>query len=363
MPHALLELLASADRRALRRGGRGLVFEILDQRAPELAALRRELAEVADPPEESFAAGYRAAVTDWLAAVEAALAPAARERAARRLLTDHPHWWALLRAADEHFVTPTEACGLLGTSLPTASRALASLREAGVLDRVPAGKERPHRLTLLGARLLASAPAEAGAPAGAPALALYDPVPEVYAEPVFRSRLADEVREARASGGALSLLHIDIDRFTEVNDRYGFEVGDHVLARCATTVLEAARELTADAVVGRQRNGDKFLVLAPASAADARELAERIAGKARDLELPGIVAAPPTASIGVASLGTTLDDPLDLMREAREASRQAKQAGGDRVVMSPPGEPAAGEPAEPALAVGTASLRARRGGE
>jgi diguanylate cyclase (GGDEF)-like protein len=334
----VLELLTSPERRTMRRGGRALVGEVVEHRLDGLIALRRELAATADPPEESFEAGYRAAVIDWLATAEAMMVPQRREREARRLLVDNPAWWQVLEAARDHLVTPTETKGLLDTSAPTATRVLAALREAGVLEVVPAPKERPHRLTALGTRLLSERDATISTPVARPATAggIFDPLPEVYAEPVFRSRLAEAFYEARASGAPLAVLHIDIDRFSEFNDRYGLEVGDHVLAQCAASVLETVRATTRDAVVGRQRNCDRFLVMYPASLDDACELAERIKGAASDLELPAIVETRPTASIGVVAMPEiSFDDPTDLLQRAREATRMAKDAGRDRVMAAP----------------------------
>lgn len=320
----------------MRRGGRALVGEVVEQRLDGLIALRRELATTEDPPEESFEAGYRAAVIDWLATAEAMLVPQRRERDARRLLVDNPAWWSVLEAARDHLVTPTETRELLDTSAPTATRVMAALRDAGVLEVVPAPKERPHRLTAMGTRLLGEREATTTAPVPRLGNGIFDPLPEVYTEPVFRSRLADAFYQARASGSPLAVLHIDLDRFSEFNDRYGLEVGDHVLAQCAASVLETVRATTRDAVVGRQRNCDRFMVMYPASLDDATELAERIKGAASDVELPDIVQTRPTASIGVVAMpGIASEDPTDLLQRAREATRKAKDAGRDRVFAEP----------------------------
>jgi GGDEF domain-containing protein len=61
-------------------------------------------------------------------------------------------------------------------------------------------------------------------------------------------------------GGAV--LFIDLDRFTEVNDRGGHALGDQLLIRIARRLREQIAEVTPDAVVGRL-GGDEFAAVLP----------------------------------------------------------------------------------------------------
>jgi diguanylate cyclase (GGDEF)-like protein len=92
-----------------------------------------------------------------------------------------------------------------------------------------------------------------------------------------RRALADHLTRAaahaRRRGEPISVLMIDLDRFTEINDSFGHAAGDRVLC----TVADCMRDvLRAEDVYGRW-GGDEFLVLMPAGdEAAARVLAARL---------------------------------------------------------------------------------------
>jgi two-component system, cell cycle response regulator len=130
-------------------------------------------------------------------------------------------------------------------------------------------------------------------------------------------------------GGWFSLAVVDLDRFKSINDRFGHEVGDHVLVRVAALLCEVLRQ--PDIVV--RSGGEEFLVLMPATQERAANACcERIRQRIRDEPweriAPGLTL---TASVGVAST----DDPDQLATLARSADQrlyEAKRSGRDRVV-------------------------------
>lgn len=64
---------------------------------------------------------------------------------------------------------------------------------------------------------------------------------------------------ADRSGSTLSIIFIDVDKFKQINDRYGHEQGDHALQVIAKTIEANVR---ATDVVGRI-GGDEFVILCP----------------------------------------------------------------------------------------------------
>lgn len=74
-----------------------------------------------------------------------------------------------------------------------------------------------------------------------------------------RKRLEDELEERLASdsGQSLCLMHIDLDRFKEVNDTLGHPVGDRVIQHCANIMALTIRDEDMVARVG----GDEFIVV------------------------------------------------------------------------------------------------------
>lgn len=137
--------------------------------------------------------------------------------------------------------------------------------------------------------------------------------------------LAGAVAEARAGGGALSLLLLDLDHFKAINDRHGHLEGDRVLVRMADCIRGALR---AGDLAGRL-GGEEFAILLPDTAlASAGAVAERIRDR---LEThPDAATALATVSVGIAEWWP--DESVDaLLRRADRALYQAKDAGRNRI--------------------------------
>ena len=143
-----------------------------------------------------------------------------------------------------------------------------------------------------------------------------------------RAALIDSVGEAtaqaRSGGQAYAFLLVDLDRFRQINDSLGHDVGDRVLQTVAHRIQACLR---ADDVLARL-GGDQFAVLVrPADASAAEATARRILNVVAQ---PCSVDGAPftlTCSIGIAlapSQGSRIDD---LVRHAEAAMRTVKSAG------------------------------------
>jgi diguanylate cyclase (GGDEF)-like protein len=136
-----------------------------------------------------------------------------------------------------------------------------------------------------------------------------------------------EICQAAAAGKPLSAIMFDIDHFKEVNDTYGHEVGDRVLA------VVAAQAKLADGIVGRL-GGEEFCVLISGELADALERARELQRAIRALRFDHEGQAfTVTCSFGVAEweLGDAIDQ---MLRRADLAMYEAKKSGRDRIVTS-----------------------------
>jgi diguanylate cyclase (GGDEF)-like protein len=155
-------------------------------------------------------------------------------------------------------------------------------------------------------------------------------------------RAADEalVRLSAQTGRTLSSLAavlVDLDRFREVNDRFGHERGDAALAMVGRVLAAGVR---ASDFVARY-GGEEFLILAPDT--DRRggaELAEKLRRDIEMLAMPSIGQL--TASFGVAALPEDAVDPHELLRHADRALYAAKALGRNRVEASDSAAPAEG---------------------
>jgi diguanylate cyclase (GGDEF)-like protein len=145
----------------------------------------------------------------------------------------------------------------------------------------------------------------------------------------FDEAIEAALANARRAKTELSVIVLDLDRFSAVNNEYGHAVGDAVLRRIARAIKSAVRE--SDIVV--RYGGEEFVVITPDTDGDgAVEAAERIrdAVAASGSELVDGRHVPLTISAGVASLVDETDG-RGLFRAADSALLAAKRAGRDRV--------------------------------
>jgi diguanylate cyclase (GGDEF)-like protein len=125
----------------------------------------------------------------------------------------------------------------------------------------------------------------------------------------------------------MAVLALDIDHFKRINDRYGHDKGDDVLAAVGQTLAGGVR---ASDFVGRQ-GGEEFVALLPdTDLSGALVVAENLRTAIASMEPLGI-AEGVTASIGVAVMPEDGNDPATLQRMADRALYAAKAGGRNRV--------------------------------
>lgn len=166
-------------------------------------------------------------------------------------------------------------------------------------------------------------------------LATLDEGTGVFNRRHFQDTLKLEIRRARQTGGELSVICYDLDRFKAVNDGHGHAAGDVVL-RASATLVQAA--LLPGQVLARV-GGEEFAVLLPQCGLDtalatAESLRAAVAGHA--FTLPGARGAPgvphrQTISVGVASLCDAMSLGAELLEAADRQLYIAKNGGRNRV--------------------------------
>jgi diguanylate cyclase (GGDEF)-like protein len=150
----------------------------------------------------------------------------------------------------------------------------------------------------------------------------------------LQERLSRFDRRDPASYLPMQAVLFDVDKFKQINDTYGHDVGDQVLARVARAIESHTREM--DLVV--RYGGDEFLVVMPCCTSDnayrrAEAIRESISSS------PPVVNGQPvevTLSIGIADQGS-LDVTVefsDMLKAADQAMYQSKEAGRNRISIS-----------------------------
>jgi diguanylate cyclase (GGDEF)-like protein/PAS domain S-box-containing protein len=140
-------------------------------------------------------------------------------------------------------------------------------------------------------------------------------------------RVEKALARARRNGTALAFLFIDLDRFKNINDELGHEIGDAVLREVATRLHGAVR---APDTVARLA-GDEFAILAEDidNPGDVEHLARRIIEAFREPFEIRNTTLDITASVG-ATIAEADDTDIDsLLRDSDRAMYTAKAAGGN----------------------------------
>ncbi len=157
--------------------------------------------------------------------------------------------------------------------------------------------------------------------------ATHDPLTRLPNRALIRDRLANALQRSRRYDNGLALLFIDLDGFKLINDSYGHDTGDLLLAAVADKLVHTVRPGDTVARFG----GDEFVVLCEqiAEFGDIASLAERINEAIRQpLSIRGVELYP-TASIGIAYGHGATHSAEDLLRDADAAMYQAKEQGRD----------------------------------
>jgi diguanylate cyclase (GGDEF)-like protein len=159
--------------------------------------------------------------------------------------------------------------------------------------------------------------------------ALHDPLTGLANRALLMERLAQALARTERRPSSVAVLFLDIDRFKTINDNFGHEVGDSVLACIGDRLRKALRPED----VASRFGGDEFVVLCEDLEDDRHvvTIANRIGRSISEpisLEAGEVVV---TTSIGIAAARGIGDRPEVLLRDADAAVYRAKERGRDRL--------------------------------
>lgn len=163
-------------------------------------------------------------------------------------------------------------------------------------------------------------------------LARVDPLTGLINRAGFELRVAEAMKRARATGALMALMYLDIDRFKQINDRFGHNTGDALLRAFAGRLSQTLRSTDTVARLG----GDEFTVIM--EGLPRPEVASTVAAKmVQAMSTPFIIeqqAIDVTTSIGLAFYQGDATTVEALVQQADVMLYQAKSAGRNNVQVA-----------------------------
>lgn len=159
-------------------------------------------------------------------------------------------------------------------------------------------------------------------------LAHYDQLTSLPNRTLLRERVDHALARAMRAGSGVATLILDMDRFKEINDMLGHEIGDKLLVEAAQRIRDSVREQDTVARLG----GDEFAVILE-GVSEAREVLpviERIIDSLNEVTTIDGHEVNSSTSVGIAMYPENGNDLSELLRAADLAMYQAKSSGRGR---------------------------------
>ena len=143
--------------------------------------------------------------------------------------------------------------------------------------------------------------------------------------------LLTEVLKQRARGEGVAILYIDLDRFKEINDRFGHGVGDDLIRQIA----DRLRGLLSPTDLLARIGGDEFIIaqtrlMSDSQASDLAAIVVKSLSRPFQSEYYQLKIS---ASVGVVVHSVENNTAETLIKAADIALYRAKSAGGDRFIL------------------------------
>ncbi|RXF01867.1 EAL domain-containing protein [Pseudoalteromonas sp. PS5] len=159
----------------------------------------------------------------------------------------------------------------------------------------------------------------------------HEPLTALLNRRSFMQRLEEKISGSRSNNTSCSLLFIGLDRFKEVNDVFGPEIGDKVLISVAKRLKNAVRQ---NDIIARY-GGDEFaLLLSHSDVESALKIAEKLSQKLSQPYVFSEITIELTCSTGVAQLeaGSRITA-ANLLRNAAHALNSVKKTERGQVAL------------------------------
>ena len=162
-------------------------------------------------------------------------------------------------------------------------------------------------------------------------IAMHDHLTNAFNRRYLFEQTELEIERCKRYEHSLYLLMIDVDKFKQINDTFGHNVGDEVLSSLVKCFNEGVRP--SDMVC--RYAGDEFCIILPETDQQgAYQIAERIRSATENIKLSKADNLKVTVSIGIAEYKDTFPGIEEWIHSADSALYKVKKAGRNGVCVS-----------------------------
>jgi diguanylate cyclase (GGDEF)-like protein len=163
-------------------------------------------------------------------------------------------------------------------------------------------------------------------------LAMHDMLTDLPNRSLVEDRLQQGIHIAKREKKVIALMMIDLNRFKEINDKHGHDVGDSLLKQVAMRLRRVLRQSDTAGRLG----GDEFAIVLPSTDANgAIIVAEKLLKVMEPPFKVGDYTLNSACSIGIAVYPQHGEDVVSLFRSADVAMYAAKRSGRGYAVYRP----------------------------
>ena len=164
-------------------------------------------------------------------------------------------------------------------------------------------------------------------------LSITDPLTGLYNRRYFIEQIELEFKRSKRYSRDLSLLMLDFDHFKLVNDNYGHQIGDIVLRKISSVIINLLR----DSDLAFRYGGEEFMIILPETKSeDAINVAERMKQEIMNTQHNySSINFTVTASFGIVSIKDMIDkfETIDdIIKKVDDNLYKAKNSGRNTII-------------------------------
>lgn len=164
-------------------------------------------------------------------------------------------------------------------------------------------------------------------------IAKHDHLTNAFTRRYLFDQAEEEIKRSQRYEHDLYLIMLDVDKYKDINDTYGHNVGDDLLVALVDSLKKNVRSI--DHVC--RYAGDEFCIILPETdQAGAETIAERIRASAHEIKLASVPGLKFSVSIGVAQYVPSMRSVEEWIYAADGALYASKQAGRNKVSVAVP---------------------------